>query len=450
MSFSDPLACLHLRFSHVPLFCALMFCTALFSSPSVPASGIDTTNAVAGDARANLTMARLAADRSFLPAISSYNNVMPQRKPTRVVIGAHATKIAQLIGDYDRERQTATTNMTQTRYGLVSTDLGVPFSHKGRTYLLFGDSFGAKGGDAIAYTTDTNLENGLNLDFVRDPNGAYRPVTVPGISQGPFEVPTEGVSVNGRMYIYHTTDSTTGAGGDAMGRSIVAVSDDDGYTFALLYNLSNQHFINVSVVQTDFAQWMDLPQSAGRGLAMFGSGAYRKSNVYLAFQPEAQIGTRSSIRYFAGIDETDAPAWTANEANAQALFDQPCVGELSVSFNPFVRKWIMLYNCGISESRGINLRWADEPWGPWSEPQIIFRPWEDNGYCHFIHTSWTFRKCDNVHDSGQENVWGGEYGPYQFEDLATGNDTATTIYFTMSTWNPYTVVLMKAQLRTVE
>ena len=47
----------------------------------------------------------------------------------------------------------------------------------------------------------------------------------------------------------------------------------------------------------------------------------------------------------------------------------------------------------------------------------------------------------------RENEWGGEYGPYQFGRLATGDAASTTIYFTMSTWNPYTVVLMKATLR---
>jgi hypothetical protein len=64
-----------------------------------------------------------------------------------------------------------------------------------------------------------------------------------------------------------------------------------------------------------------------------------------------------------------------------------------------------------------------------------------------MHASWEDRRCDSVHDPGRENDWGGEYGPYQFEHLATGDDQATTIYFTMSTWNPYTVVLMKAGLR---
>ncbi len=450
MSFSNPLAGTPRKFIRRSILCALLFLVALFCAPATPALGSRSSNAVPASAPSILNLAPVGAHRSFLSAIRSYNSIVPVTKPTRVAIGAQATKIAQVIGDYDRERQAATTNLTQTRYGLVSTDLGVPFSHKGRTYLLFGDSVGGNGGDAIAHTTDTNLEHGLNLEFIHNPSGDYRPVTIPGISQGTFEVPMEGVSVNGRMYVYHTTDSTSGAGGDAMGRSVVAVSDDDGYTFSYLYDLSTQKFINVSIVQTDAAQWADLPQSAGRGLAMFGSGAYRKSNVYFAFQPEAQIGTRASIRYFAGIDETETPVWSADEAEAQALFDQPCVGELSVSFNPFIRKWIMLYNCTFAQTRGINMRWADEPWGPWSEPQILFRPWEDNGYCHFMHTSWAFRKCDNVHDAGQENVWGGEYGPYQFEDLAIGNDTATTIYFTMSTWNPYTVVLMKAQLRAVE
>jgi hypothetical protein len=388
-----------------------------------------------------------ATYRAWLPLISSYNTGMIPSKPTRVVIGAQATKISQLVGDYDRERETQTTNLTQTRYQLISTDLGVPFYHKGRIYLLFGDSFGGNGGDAIAHTTDFNPENGLYLDFIQNASGIYQPVIVPGISQNAFEVPMEGVSVNGRMYIYHTTDSTSGPAGDTMGRSVVAVSDNDGYSFAYQYDLSRQYFINVSIVQTEAAQWPGLPQTSGLGLVMFGSGAYRQSDVYLAFQPEAQIDTQASIRYFAGLDSGVKPTWSTSEASAKALFNQPCVGELSVSYNTFIRKWIMLYNCALSQTRGINMRWADKPWGPWSDPQIIFRPWEDNGYCHFIHTSWTFQKCDNVQDPGHENEWGGEYGPYQFETLATGNDTSTTIYFTMSTWNPYTVVLMKATLQ---
>ncbi len=413
--------------------------------PSLAAIPHDQVAPAPAPLRESAGAAPLALSRVFLPFITSYRGLGPE--PTRVVIAAHASKIIQLIGDYDRERQTATANLTTTRYQLVSTDLGVPFSHKGRTYVLFGDSFGGRGGDAIAHTTDTSPENGLDLQFVTDSSGVYQPILIPGISQGGFEVPTEGVSVSGRMYVYHTTDSSSGPAGDTMGRSVVAVSDNDGGSFTYLYDLSRQHFINVSIVQVESGDWPGLPLPNGEGLVMFGSGSYRKSNVYLAFQPAAQIGARASIRYFAGLDSAGRPAWTTSESNSRALFDQPCVGEFSVSYNSILRKWILLYNCAFSETRGINLRTADAPYGPWSEPQILFRPWEDGGYCRYMHTSWTFEKCDNVHDAGRENEWGGEYGPYQFEELATGSGSTSTIYFTMSTWNPYTVELMKTTLR---
>ncbi len=351
-------------------------------------------------------------------------------------------KISQLIGDYDRQQKAQTLNLTETRYGLISTDLGVPFHHNGRTYLLFGDSWGANDGDAIAYTTDTNPEDGINLTFNTYGNGTYKPVLIPGISQNAFEVPVEGVSVGNKMYIYHTTDHSNTV---MMGRSVVAVSGDDGDSFRYLYDFSTKHFINVSVVEVDFTEWPGFPGDTGDGLVIFGSGSYRQSDVRLACQPADQIEIAQSLRYFTGLDPDGAPLWSENEDDATPLFPQPFVGELSVTYNPFLRKWLMLYNC--ESPRGINFRTADVPWGPWSEPQILFEPWEDNGYCHFMHVNWQFSQCDSVHNPGREYEWGGEYGPYQFEDLATGNDSSTTIYFTLSTWNPYTVVLMKSTLR---
>jgi hypothetical protein len=368
-----------------------------------------------------------------------------------IIIVERPKKICQLVGEYDKERNEETINRTKSRYRLYGTDLGVPFTHHGRTYILFGDTVGIRGGDAIAYTTDTNPEDCLRLDFIQDDAGAYKPIKIPGISQGGFEVPTEGVSVNGKMYIYHTTDSTKGKPA-TMGRSVVAVSNDDGKTFKYLYNFSRKHFINLSIVEVDSVNWPGLPSNVGRGLVIFGSGPYRRSNVRLAFEPADNIETGENILYFAGLDGTGIPSWSENELDAQELFNQPCVGELSVSYNKFIRKWIMLYNCFLpGGKRGINMRTADYPWGPWSESEVLFDPWKDGGYCHFMHTSWSFKQCDHVEDSPKRgNEWGGEYGPYQYEDFAIGGNNATTIYFNLSTWNPYTVVLMKATLKRLD
>lgn len=360
-----------------------------------------------------------------------------------VIVVERAKKICQLTGEYDRQKKEPTPNRTQSRYKLKGTDLGVPFRHKDRIYLLFGDTWGPPGGDAIAWTVDTSPEDGLELEFIHDQTGTYRPVRIPCISQGDFEVPMEGISIHGRMYIYHTTDHSLLK---TMGRSVVAVSDDDGRTFTYLYDLSTEHFINVSVVHVDTADWKGLPQGKGMGMVMFGSGSYRKSSVRLGFQAFEHIGLRTGIRYFKGIDASGKPIWSSREQDAAELFGQYCVGELSVSYNRFIRKWIMLYN-GNGKLRGINMRTSDTPWGKWSEPKVIFNPWQDNGYCYFMHIKWSHKKCDSVHEPGWEDVWGGEYGPYQFEDLAVGDSSSTTIYFTMSTCNPYTVVLMKVRLK---
>jgi hypothetical protein len=372
---------------------------------------------------------------------------------TEVVIVARAAKIAQLIGDYDRQRDEPTINRTEARFGLLGTDLGIPFLHGGHTYVLFGDTVGAgrRDGDSIAVTDDVTPEDGLDLEFLTDASGIYRSIEIPGVRLGPFEVPVEGVSVGGKMYVYCTTDhdfeviGTTVA--PLMNRSIVAISEDDGESFTYLYDVSTEHFINVSIVEVDSAEWDGFPLESGPGLVVFGSGRYRASNVRLAFQPADRIEAKESLRYFVGLDEAGRPTWSSEEEDAQALFDQPCVGEFSVSYNRFIEKWVMLYNCCCDvATRGIDLRTAERPWGPWSEPEVLFEPWQDGGYCGFMHTNWNHNRCDEVHDPGREYEWGGEYGPYQFEHLAIGDDTTTTIYFTMSTWNPYTVVLMKATL----
>jgi hypothetical protein len=356
-----------------------------------------------------------------------------------IYVAGSSQKIEQLIGDWDNERKQPTNNLTAARFGLHATDLGVPFEHKGKTFVLFGDIPGTGNDrDPLGFTTDTDPGDGFNLDFVTNPDGNYRPIDVPGVSMNAFEVPMEGVSWNDTMYIYVTTDNMT--------RSIVARSTDDGYTFARLYDLSNSKFINVSVSKSKTDSCYPEPENSEIQV-MFGSGLYRQSNVYLAYQRADEIGEKS-LTYFRGVDVDGKPEWTILEEEANPVFIQPCVGELSVSFNQFLEKWILIYNCG--NPRGVNCRVADNPWGPWSEPFVIFDPDIDNGYCHFMHANWDVRQCDSVHDFGRENEWGGEYGPYQFEQFAAGKEDETTIYYTLSTWNPYTVVLMQSTLKKIQ
>jgi Domain of unknown function (DUF4185) len=106
----------------------------------------------------------------------------------------------------------------------------------------------------------------------------------------------------------------------------------------------------------------------------------------------------------------------------------------------------MLYNS--SNPRGINARVAAEPWGPRSDPVLIFDPgWPGIGYGHFMHVKGA---PDGLSDPGREGESGGEYGPYlicRFTKATSGEDTKQSrVYFVMSTWNPYNTVLMAATI----
>lgn len=374
---------------------------------------------------------------------------IPNTIPSDITIVQRATKISQLTGDYDKHLNEPTLSQCYSRYKIEGTDLGVPFEDGDTTWLLFGDTWGPQSGyhDAIGYTTDKTPENGLKLDFVIDDAGTYQGIIIPGVNTtGAFEVPTDGMVIDNQFFIWITTDHSDKV---TMGRSVLATENRANALkgrFSKVYDLSVSKFINVSVVRIKNSDWDFFPQHEGDGLVLFGSGMYRQSSIYLAYQPVSEIKNRSSIRYFAGVKD-GKPVWTGKEKEAQPIFRlaDPKVGELSASYNKFINKWILLYN--HDEPRGINLRTSDTPWGPWSEEQVVFQPWEDGGYCHFMHTSWGHSNCDNVHNQGRENEWGGEYGPYQFEHFATGDNYSTTIYFTMSTWNPYEVILMKTSLR---
>jgi hypothetical protein len=390
--------------------------------------------------------------------------------PRKVVYVKHSSqRVCQLTGEWDRTRGRGVPayNRTESRFGLRGTDLGASFEHKGKCWFLFGDTHPSgphnesrpPDGDAIAYTTDRRPDTGgVRLTFVTAPDGGYLSPRAEGVSAGTFEVPTGGFSHKGRMYVFFTTDSRVVPGkGAVMGRSVLLRSDDDARTWRAVYTVSTNKIIYISPAVTDGAALGDaLPPGLRRiGPILFlwaGTTEYRRDNPYLAALPLARVEDRAALRYFAGLDRgARKPRWSEREGDAVPLFDQRCIGELCVTWNPFLKQWLMLYNCEDRPGpRGIHFRVADAPWGPWSDSVLLFEPWRDKGYGSFLHISRKFSPGapDALHDPGREDDWGGEYGPYVVERFTTGDRERrhTTIYWVMSTWNPYNTVLMRSTL----
>jgi hypothetical protein len=362
------------------------------------------------------------------------NSVWSQEagKENRLAYVAESTKkVCQLTGEDDRQTKQPTPSRTQSSAGVLATDLGSSFEHDGKLFFLFGDTWGKPGvRDALAWTESRDPEK-IELKFLTGSDGKWLPLTVPGIKHGAFEVPSYGVSIEGKIYVVFTTDHSPSK---TMGRSVLAVSPDGGKTFRQVYDLSASKFINVALWKSE------------RWLYVFGSGDYRRSSACLARVELESVENRGALRFFRGLSPDGEPQWSEQERDAESLFRHDVVGELSVAFCPPVERYIMLYNS--SSPRGIVMRSAERPWGPWSEAEIIFNPWRDKGYGQFMHASNLFRKNpDNLSDPkrGLEN--GGEYGPYIMARYTTAVGGGCRIYYTMSTWNPYQVVVMQSDLR---
>lgn len=354
-------------------------------------------------------------------------------------------KICQLTGQTDRSTGRQTVNASESRARFWGTDLGASFQHDGKTVFLFGDTHPAEGlvrrpdRDMLATSTDTDPEGCLKLDVLTDADGGFRPLSVAGVDGGEFSVPTGGFSANGAMYVALTTDRTPD---NPMTRSVLARSDNGGRDFRPLYDLSTRHFINVAFAKSEDRS--GLPAGMDKPVLLWGSGKYRASDVRLAVTSENKADERGAVRYFAGLAADGQPRWSADEADSVALLDQSCVGELSVAWSADLGKWVMMYNCG-APSR-IVARTADRPWGPWSAEQVVFDAVADDGFCRFMHDPKG--ECGaRLSDPHSPQVAGDPYAPYMISGFTKGQaGSHADIYFLMSTWNPYNVVLMTARL----
>ncbi len=168
----------------------------------------------------------------------------------------------------------------------------------------------------------------------------------------------------------------------------------------------------------------------------------------MAFVPSAQIGNKAAIRYLSGVNGL-IPSWSWVETYAESLFkpSQAQVGELSVQYCQQLGKWIMLYNAGPE----IHLRSASLPWGPWSQPTVIFDGWRDNAYGRYMHFHDTNSPAQDVFSDFaldySSDPTGGPYSPNLIPRFFQGDQNRVKIVYTMSTWNPYQVVVMQTDLK---
>jgi len=421
-----------------------------------------------------------------------------QAAPAPVVRVGEAQKVCQLTGDIDWETGRPTAARTLTNFGLDAVDLGYPVEHKGKLIFLFGDAWPAPHGagpladvipdDAVGETTQTALPNPEScLDLlVHNKTGGgkkeFFPATITGpvkVKQGWFNVPSGGVSVKGSLYAFFWTDHCINPGvlqpspdhplerpartatcpqtdeRNSLGRGVMARSDDGGHYFSGVVPMP-EGFVYSTAINSRIQ--IGLPEEHNLGVFIFGVPRYRASVPYLAYAPIETFADPATWRFFAGLSPEGKPKWVSRaewkpgpdkQIYAPAVPAGYNVGEFSITWNVPLRTWFLMYGGVGPGSPSVVVRVAPAPWGPWSAPTVLLGPADHPG-CKLIMTA---EGCGNRRDywpqkrHGDKYQPGGFYAPFVLNRyIRADGERRATIYWTLSTWNPYQVSIMKTTI----
>jgi len=424
--------------------------------------------------------------------VATLNASAQQKAPAPVVRVGEPEKVCQLTGDVDWVTGRPTAARTLTNFGLDAADLGYPVEHNGKLVLLFGDSWpslqglnGAAGeippNDAVGESARTELPNEKScLDmtvYSRSAGGkkVFDPSTITGpvkVKQGWFNVPSGGVSVKGSLYAFFWTDHCGKPTGlqpepehplalpaptqecpetperNSIGKGVMARSDDAGHTFsgveAMPEGFVYSTAVNARILTT-------LPDEQKLGIFILGEPRYRASVPYLAYAPVESFADQKTWRFFAGLTPQGQPKWVSRaewKPGPDKQIFTPAypvgndVGEFSITWNAPLRVWLLMYG-------GVSVRVATAPWGPWSAPTAILGPADHPGCTlHMIPDGCGNRRNYWPKTANGKFVQGGFYAPYVLNRYTRpgGEARSATIYWTLSTWNPYQVYIMKTTI----
>jgi hypothetical protein len=133
--------------------------------------------------------------------------------------------------------------------------------------------------------------------------------------------------------------------------------------------------------------------------------------------------------------------------------DSPTIGNVSVAYSTDLGLWFMTYDGGRATPRttGVYFTYATQPWGPWSAPQLIFNATRDNALGVFIHDPaigplppGDGLDGPTIGNNDPYMTRGGVYAPLMIERFNSTVGNTLKVYYTLSTWNPYTIVKMRS------
>ncbi len=408
--------------------------------------------------------------------------------PSLTYVAGSTVKVSQVDGDFDYGLAQSfanpveivpTLSLTQTISNVAGNDLGSSFEANGHLYFLFGDTIsGTPGldyhaGDTMAWS-DSRDPYDLVIHYLMNTSTKPLFITPPGVEMGPDDTPNCGICIGGTIYVI-VNSGTNPMTHDRTGNfSVLTTFDPGAQKFHTGRTVSS---LNPNLPVNDPRQGhfiFNSLQPYGAFTAMFGSGEFRQSDIYLSMTPSALLPWGAGTLYYAG-QVRGFPIWSGSESDAVPIVtddplgnqpawpnDTPTVGHSSVIYDNNSHLWLMTFDGGRQDGPlrnstvGIYFTSAPQQWGPWAKPQLIFNAVRDHASGNYL-SNYDRVNTPNVPGVpagptiglNDPNATRGDlYAPEligRFTKLTmTPQGPMLSIFYLTSTWNPYTPVEMRS------
>lgn len=430
-------------------------------------------NAITGRATASVTATPVDVTSVSLAAATTALAQAAVNVPAFPLPGAQLSPSTQFVQWVTGNYQTGNPLIADTlnRFGINGTDVGVIWDNgmvddpstpydEHQVLMAFGDTFSGANMtgnwrfNVLLRSADTVLSDGMTI-----PNGEWfngnmfggTPLSSPttarqiihpdGLPAGITLIPTAGISLptpgtqfGVTQYVNFMSVTNWGAPGTwTTNYSAIAYSTDNGENWkvaptSVRYN--DPWSGNANFQQGAFVR-------PGDGYVYsYGTPNGRQGAAYVSRVAEKDILDTTKYEYYSagtaggwfGWGATPAGWYKNQPAKASAVFGQDTgacgvanpgnqVSEMSVQYNKQLKKYVVLYG---DQFNNIVMRTSDTPQGGWSAAKVLM---------------------------GQQS--GGIYAPMMHPWSPSTMGTGTDLYWNLSLWSQYNVMLMKTDLTKV-
>jgi hypothetical protein len=358
-----------------------------------------------------------------------------------------------------------------SRFGIYGTDVGVMWDNgmvddpstpynEHQILMAFGDTFGGPNMtgawrfNVLLRSADTVLSDGMTIPNgewfngnmfggtpLGNPTYARQIIHPDGLPAGITLIPTAGISIptpgtqfGVTQYVNFMSVTNWGAPGTwSTNYSAIAYSTDNGENWTVAptsvrYNQpwsGNQNFQQGAFVRPGDGYVYNYGTPNGRQGAAYVSRVLEKDILDVTKYEYYSKGTAGG---WFGWGATPAGWHKNNPAAATPVFGQDqgaCgvanagnqVSEMSVQYNQQLKKYVVLYG---DQFNNIVMRTSDAPQGTWSSAKVLLPQQPGGIYAPMMH-------------------------PWSSSTMGTGTD----LYWNLSLWSEYNVMLMKTDLTKV-